>query len=343
MITDPIRLTITAEHAGRPLVEVVAELLGGNRSWAEQVIVRGGVWIDKWRVMDGATPAEEARLLAIHTPPSGVYADVTIDPEWIIYEDADLIALNKPANVYVDVTPWDIVGNIKAAMERFLEQQSGDRSQESGDSTRQGNELAAVSSLTVEQREQASRSIPTGHTVHLAHRLDRDTSGVLLLTKQPRVNKALQDAFVNRLVQKEYLCLASGAPAEDAFTVTTGHGRSAHGLFRVYPFEEVGRELPNGSRVKLMRTRFAVVWRDADATLLRAFPETGRTHQIRLHLAQLGYPLLGDGRYGGQLEWRGETLRGHLLHAARLELPHPRTRQPLILTAPPPAWAGVQD
>jgi len=132
-----------------------------------------------------------------------------------------------------------------------------------------------------------------------------------------------------------------GQPAGDAFEITTGHGRTAHGLFRVYPIEEIDRVLINGARVKTMRTRFQVLRRVDGATLLYAFPETGRTHQIRLHLAHLGHPLIGDARYGGPAMWRGEPALYHLLHAERMTLPHPRSHYPLELIAPAPAW-GIQ-
>jgi 23S rRNA pseudouridine1911/1915/1917 synthase len=98
--------------------------------------------------------------------------------------------------------------------------------------------------------------------------------------------------------------------------------------------------LVNGSRVKAMRTRFQVEWRSDEATLLRAFPETGRTHQIRLHLAHLGHPLIGDARYGGPALWRGELAPHHLLHAERLSLPHPRDGEILDITSPAPEWAN---
>jgi 23S rRNA pseudouridine1911/1915/1917 synthase len=303
MDTSPtIRLTVPPEDDGRPLYELVAEALG-SRLDGDLLIARGGLWVDGARMRDARALAHAGAELAIQRPLSGSYPEIHVLPEQIIYEDDDLLFLNKPPGVYVDSTPWDAEGNYHAALVRFI-------------AARDGGEPR----------------------LHLAHRLDRDTTGVLLVTKNPAVNPAIQSAFIHGKIHKEYLGLCAGVLEEDSCTILTGHGRGAHGLFRIYPAEEVGRVLINGSRVKAMRTRFQVERRLDAATLVRAFPETGRTHQIRLHLAHLGHPLLGDARYGGPAEWRGQPIRYHLLHAERLALPHPRTKQPLEVVAPAPGW-----
>ena len=264
MDTSPtIRLTIAPEHDGQPLRELVIAALAGELD-GELLMARGGLWVDGKRMRDMDARAQAGTEVAIHRPLAGAYPDIYASAEQIIYEDDDLLALNKPAGVYVDSTPWDAEGNYHAALVRFIAARDG-----------------------AEPR------------LHLAHRLDRDTTGVLMVTKNPAVNPSIQSAFIRGKVHKEYLGLCAGALEEDSCTVVTGHGRGAHGLFRVYPAEEIGRVLINGSRVKAMRTRFQVERRLDAATLVRAFPETGRTHQIRLHLAHLGHPLVGDARYGG--------------------------------------------
>jgi 23S rRNA pseudouridine1911/1915/1917 synthase len=306
MDTSPtIRLTIPPEADGLPLHVIVSEALGAELDGA-RLIERGGLWVDGARVRDLEARARAGAEVAIHRPLAGIYPEIQATAAQILYEDDDLLALNKPAGVYVDSTPWDAEGNYHAALVRFLAARDG-----------------------AEPR------------LHLAHRLDRDTTGVLLVTKNPDVNPAIQASFIRGTVHKEYLAICAGVPAEDSFAITTGHGRSAHGLFRVYPAEEIGRMLVNGSRVKVMRTRFQVERRADAATLLRAFPETGRTHQIRLHLAHLGHPLIGDARYGGPTVWRGTIVPHHLLHAERLTLPHPRTRSPLEIVAAAPEWADL--
>ncbi|HEU4327896.1 MAG TPA: RluA family pseudouridine synthase [Roseiflexaceae bacterium] len=298
----PLRLL--AVDAGCTLGALVAGALG-DAALAEEVIVRGGAWIGRERVQDAAQPVPAGSQLTISRPPTGRYEELALDPAWIIYEDADLLALDKPAGVYVEMTPWSIGGNLRAALAEFLAQRD-----------------------SVEP------------ALHLVHRLDRDTSGVLLFSKNPELNAALQRSFAERAAHKEYMALCAGEPAESVFELATGHGRAAQGLFRVYPADEIGRQLPErGGVVKPMATRFAVERRLGDVALVRAFPLTGRTHQIRLHLAHIGHPLLGDARYGGPAHWRGAMLPGHLLHAELLRLPHPRGGAPLELRAPAPAWA----
>lgn len=303
MTTGPEWLQVADESDGSALGVWLAGLLGSE---ALALIARGAVWVDRQRTQDATVQLAAGATVVVHRPPSGMYQEVVIGPERILYEDLDLIAIDKPAGAYVEMTPWDALQHVRGALVELLTSRDG--------------------------------IMPP---LHLAHRLDRDTSGVLLLTKNPQVNAALYTAFGGGMVHKTYLALCAGDPSWDTIEIATGHGRSRHGLFRVYPLEEVGRELPDGAKIKLMQTQMQVVQRMGHATLVQASPLTGRTHQIRLHMAHLGYPLVGDAKYGGPLVWQGNNLNGHLLHAARLELPHPRTRLPLLIEAPLPEWAVV--
>lgn len=300
--SGPLRFRAAPEQAGQTLDALVAQALG-DATLAAEVIGHGGAWIERERVLAGGRSVPPGALVTISRPPGGQYVQVTFDPAWILYEDAELLAINKPAGLYVEMTPWDVDGNLRAALARFL-------------AARAGVELP----------------------LHLAHRLDRDTSGVLLFSKSPRANAPLQRAFAQGAAHKRYLALCIGEPREDSFALATGHGRGALGQFRAYPLEQVGQRLADGSVVKPMQTRFAVLRRLGDAALVEAQPVTGRTHQIRLHLAHLGHPLIGDTRYGGPGVWRGAAVAHHHLHAARLSLPHPSGGALLELLAPTPAW-----
>mmetsp|Transcript_233 Transcript_233/g.764 ORF Transcript_233/g.764 Transcript_233/m.764 type:complete len:296 (-) Transcript_233:82-969(-) len=236
----------------------------------------------------------------------------------VLYKDPWLMAVNKPAGMYCDDVLEDETVQREAA----------------ATSTRLGCQGAVC--------------------IRAAHRLDRDTSGVMILSVSPSINASLTQLFSSGAVHKEYFCLGVGAQqAWTSTTVRTGHGRSRYGLWRVYSADDIGQKLPGGSKVKCMETMLDVVastvmpGRDGDKNwgamhLVRASPRTGRTHQIRLHCAYLGLPLMGDLRYGGpRCDARGTELKGHLLHAHRLAFTHPFTQETIQLQAPRPRW--LQD
>lgn len=210
--------------------------------------------------------------------------------------------------------------------------------------------------------------------LHLANRLDRDTSGVLLITKLHKVASMLVRAFTEHKVVKSYIALCVGvAPKWDTITVRSGHGRSKFGAWRVYAASDVGKALPGGSLVRDMETSFRVlsikegglfkvhfpqksedqetlVVEDESKSVLdgseakvevlvRAFPRSGRTHQIRLHCQFLGIPLIGDVKYEGVHEWEGKAHDFHSLHAESLSFEHPVTGLPVRFQAPIPSWA----
>lgn len=209
--------------------------------------------------------------------------------------------------------------------------------------------------------------------VHLANRLDRDTSGVTLVTKSHKIAAKLVKAFTEHKVRKTYIVFAVGqTPIWRTITVKSGHGRSKFGAWRVYAASDVGRTLPGGSSVRDMETLFEVLSvngqvcsrelsqleRDdekitvveeksiidhnekKDEILLRAYPRSGRTHQIRLHCQYLGIPIKGDVKYEGVYEWKGVTYEGHELHAESLSFDHPVTGLPVVIHAPLPLWAS---
>ncbi|HEX6291437.1 MAG TPA: RluA family pseudouridine synthase [Herpetosiphonaceae bacterium] len=303
-----IEQIIDDSQAGARLDWIVAERAALTLTAAHELIERGAVWIDRHRVQQPDLLVERGTQLVIHFPPGGVYDTLTITPEDIVWEDRWLLAINKRPGWHANYTPWDVYGTLPYA-------------------------LAAFVSARDEQ------SVP----LHLAHQLDRDTSGVLLVSKDPAINPALQQLFLTGGMHKTYLALATGRIDAQTFEASTGHGRGKSGLFRVYPLADVGLKLPYGSqRVRLMHTRFEVIARADAATLVRALPITGRTHQIRLHLAHLGYPIVGDTRYGGATTIEDLAIPHHLLHAAQLGFCHPVTRAPIELRAPlPPAWTAA--
>ncbi len=303
---------VTAEQGGQVLGALLATLARVSANEARELILRGAVWVDRRRVQQQETLVPPGVELAVHFPPSGSYDSLAITARDILWEDDVLLALNKRPGWHANYTPWDVWGTLPYALATFIRDRDGHEPQ-----------------------------------LHLAHQLDRDTSGVLLVSKHPAVNPALQQLFAAKTaeggIRKTYFALAAGQIEAETFEVRTGHGRGRHGLFRVYPLEQVGQTLPYGTqRIRAMETQFSVVARHPLATLVKATPITGRTHQIRLHLAHIGHPIAGDTRYGGPASIGTRALDHHLLHAARLEFSHPHTGRYIQFAAPLPlAWQAV--
>jgi RluA family pseudouridine synthase len=159
----------------------------------------------------------------------------------------------------------------------------------------------------------------------VVHRLDRETSGVMALARSAAAHRALNTQFQERQTGKRYHALLSGAPEWDAQTANAPllpNGDRRH------------RTIVDQRQGKPARTAFRILERFEGYALVEAAPETGRTHQIRAHLAYLGYPILADVLYGGAKVNQPHILSRTALHAWSLELAHPLTGEPLRFTAP---------
>jgi RluA family pseudouridine synthase len=217
----------------------------------------------------------------------------SLDPDRILFEDADLLAVDKPSGLVAHATVDPRRDHLIAATSRFL----------------------------------ADRDGTIGH-LRMHHRLDRETSGVVLFSRSPTVDAALGSAFSERRVLKVYLavvhCPASATPPPAAVVVRNylAPGRGP-----------AGRTVVVRAGGKPAETSVRVLARGEDLALVEARPHTGRTHQIRVHLAELGLPIAGDTLYGSAPHAPGRLL----LHAARLELAHPRDGNALRIAAPVPA------
>ncbi|KAL6569158.1 hypothetical protein OROHE_003439 [Orobanche hederae] len=252
----------------------------------------------------------------------------------VLFEDEWLVAVNKPRGIYCD--------NILSSVRSLLNADQGDK---------------------VKFQE-----------LHLSNRLDRDTSGVTVITKSHKVAAKLVKAFTDHTVKKTYLAFCVGtSPTWENVIIKSGHGRSRHGAWRVYACSDVGRTLPGGSVVRGMETLFQVVsvngkgfsqessgseghrekqivveekpetdssHVEKSEVVVRAYPKSGRTHQIRLHCQYLGFPIRGDVKYEGVYEWKDKIYEGHELHAESLSFEHPVTGRPVLIQAPLPLWSS---
>jgi 23S rRNA pseudouridine1911/1915/1917 synthase len=220
-------------------------------------------------------------------------APLIVEPEElpleIVFEDEDLLVVNKPAGMVTHPALGTTDGTLVNAL------------------------LAHVPSLPGER-------VRAG----LIHRLDRDTSGLVAIAKTPQALATLGRAMAKRYIRREYLALVRGIPADPEGTIDGPIGRDPANRLR-FAIRADGRPAV---------THYRVREKLRNAAELAVRLETGRTHQIRVHLAAIGHPVINDPLYG-QLDRRFQ-LPGQALHAWRLELKHPRTKERLVLQVPPP-------
>lgn len=298
-------LTAPAELAGLRLDVALTRLAPDlSRARVQRLLVEGHVLVGGRAVKPSARlRGGEQLLLTLPDPePSGLLAqDLPLE---VLFEDRDLLVLDKAAGMVVHPargTPHSTVVN--ALLHRF-----------------------------------AAASAP-GERLGLVHRLDKETSGCLVVAKTEAALSALQAAFKRREVEKTYLALCHGRLAPEG-RLDTPYGR--------HP----GDRTRYTSRLREGTRRAVTAWRAREtfggATLVEVALHTGRTHQIRVHLADLGHPLLADAAYGGRkrearlspddpVRRAAEAIGRQALHAWRLAFPHPRTGAQVCFEAPPPA------
>ncbi len=225
----------------------------------------------------------------------------------VLFSDAELIAVNKAAGMTVHPAPGH------------------------PDST-------LVDALLARFPELAAMAEPGGVLrPGIVHRLDKETSGVMVVARTPFARAALSRQFKERTVRKSYLAIVRGVVARDRQTIARPIGRHPTERKRMSVVSRAARE---AATHVLVLHRFASAMRgDPGATLVLARPETGRTHQIRVHLASIGHPCLGDHLYGGGAKAEAAVrpkFTRQALHALALEVDHPRTGARLKFVAPVP-------
>jgi 23S rRNA pseudouridine1911/1915/1917 synthase len=282
------------EHRGRRLDQFLVEHAPDlSRSRVQALIDEGAVSVD------GRTRKSSHRLRGGErvelVPPMPVSAEPA--PEAIaltvLHEDRDLLVVDKPAGMVVHPGAGHRSGTLVNALLHHVTDLGG-----VGGALRPG----------------------------LVHRLDKDTSGLLVITKHDVALRALQAAFKSREVEKTYLALVLGQPP-DAGTFRTTHARHPTQRRRFTGRLATGR---------LAVTHYRVVERYAEAAKVEVNLETGRTHQIRMHFAEARYPLLSDALYGAKAAQRPSLIARQALHAWKLAFRHPRTGRRLTFSAPPP-------
>ena len=290
---EPIRLRASEENKNQRLDAFLASSLDGlTRSQATRLIESGEV------AVNGKTAGKSYKLaggediavtLPEPEPGEAVPQDIPLD---VVYEDADVIVVNKPSGMVVHPAPGHPDGTLVNAL---LYHCAGTLSGVGG-ALRPG----------------------------IVHRIDRDTSGLIIAAKNDAAHQYLSAQLADHTLARTYECIVVGKLREDRGTVDAPIAR--------HPTDRKRMAVVAGGREAV--THWEVIARYPGYTHVRCRLETGRTHQIRVHMAYIGHPILGDTVYGAKKEVPGLT--GQCLHAVGLRFLHPRTHEVVELFCPLP-------
>ncbi|HYB91729.1 MAG TPA: RluA family pseudouridine synthase [Candidatus Binataceae bacterium] len=301
----PTTFTADSAHAGMRLDVFVSAHLAPqySRSQVARMIKAGLVTVNGAPARAAAAVRAGDRI-EIAPPKAPLPRESTGEAPAIdvLYSDDEMIVVDKPAGVAVHPSPGHPDGTL-------------------------------VDALLARFPELATMAEPDGVLrPGIVHRLDKDTSGVMVVARTPFARMALSRQFKERTVKKTYLAIVRGVIPRDRVTIERPVGRHPVERKRMSVVSRTPRAAV--SHVTVLH-RFKPAGRDEPgATLVRVVPETGRTHQIRVHLASIGHPCLGDTLYGGP-KIGGFTRQA--LHALAIAISHPKSAEPMEFIAPPPA------
>ena len=290
------RLSLTADRAGERADQLLSRSVEGlTRSAAQKLLEQGRVTTPEGRTLKKNERPEPGAVLLVDLPdpepPDAQPQDIPLD---IVYEDEDVVVVNKPVGMVVHPAAGHSDGTLVNALLYHC-----------------GKSLSGINGV-----------LRPG----IVHRIDRDTSGLLIVAKNDAAHLALARQLEDHSLRRTYEAIVVGGFREDSGTVDAPIARHPKERKRM-------AVVPGGKRAV---THWRVVERFPGHTWVECELETGRTHQIRVHMAHLGRPLLGDTVYGAKKPVPG--LAGQCLHAARLRFVHPSTGEEMELSAPLPEW-----
>ena len=284
--------TVAADEAGKRLDRFLTERgVLGTRSQIHRLIADGRVHVDGRVVKAGAALRAGDRIVAERLAAPAVRAEAAPIVLDVLFEDEQILAINKPAGLVVHPAPGHWQGTlVSALLHRW------GAAPEGVDPSRLG----------------------------IVHRLDKDTSGVLLIARTAAALADLGGQFRRREIAKEYLALVWGAPRPARGLIDRPIGR--------HPVQR--KKMAVHPRGRVARTGYEVLEQFARVALVRAHPETGRTHQIRVHLAAIGHPIVGDALYARGHVGQAAMIARQALHAEAIAFRHPGSGAPMRLVAP---------
>jgi 23S rRNA pseudouridine1911/1915/1917 synthase len=287
-VSESLRLRVDDAAAGQRLDRFLAQPIG-SRSQA-QGLIDGGAVLVNGRAVAKSHVVSAGEQVVVTPPRRPLEAPETAPaPFGVAWEDEHLLIVDKPAGVVVHPARGHRTGTLSQAL--------AGRGAGGEDPGRAG----------------------------IVHRLDRDTSGLLVVARSDSVHRALKEQLAQRELRREYLALVEGAPQARTGTIEAPIGRDRRDRLLMSIDTDGGRDA---------RTHYAIEQQLPEAVLLRVVLDTGRTHQIRVHLAAIGLPVAGDPQYGRVGAF---GLQRQFLHATRLAFAHPVTGEPVDVVSELPA------
>ena len=285
-------MKIENNDIGKRIDKYLGETTDYTRSKIQKMIENGNILVNNNKVKSSYTLKENDNVgVTDYVEETDILPEnISLD---IYYEDNDLIVVNKPSGMVVHPAPGNYSGTLVNALMYHT------------------NNLSTVNS-----------SIRPG----IVHRIDADTSGLLIVAKNDKSHNLLAEAIQKKEVVREYIALVDGVINEDTATIDAPIGRDVNNRKKM---------CVTGSNSKEAITHIRVLERYKNATLIKCKLETGRTHQIRVHLSYIGHPVINDPVYNSKKLIDKDF--GQMLHAEKLGFVHPTTKEYMEFTAPVPA------
>jgi len=305
------RFHLLSDEQDKRLDVFLTEKLSLTRNKVKEIFEKGSITIEgripkpsfrikKGLVIEGQLPEEK--------PQSLIPQEISLH---ILYEDEHILAVNKPKGMVVHPSCGHHEGTLANALLGYLQRNSG-------------GQWAIGDGKTAEFLTPNPELAPIGVRPGIVHRLDKGTTGVILVAKDSKAQEVLSGLFKERTVQKIYRAIVEGIVRKDEGVIEGNIGR--HPVFR-----KKMAIVRNGGRES--ETTYKVLQRLDGYTYIEVYPRTGRTHQIRVHCAHIGHPVVGDEVYGKHAKRMADR---PLLHAYIISFPHPIKGQPMVINAPVP-------
>ncbi len=294
-----VTFSLEAAHEGTRIDRVLSLLLECSRSYVQKLIADGRVSVDGHPLTTKSAPARGGQVDVLLPPPEVLTVRPQAIPLDIVYEDDELLVVDKPRGMVVHPAPGNEDGTLVNALLYHCQ-----------------GRLSTINGV-----------LRPG----IVHRIDKDTSGLLMVAKTDQAHASLSAQLSAHTIVRRYTALVMGNLTEEAGTVDAPIGRDPKNRLRMAVVSQGGRQAV---------THWRVLKRFGAYTLLEARLETGRTHQIRVHMAHIRHPLVGDLVYGPQRQ--ALFSEGQLLHAGTLGFVHPVSGTYMEFHSPvPPVFAAV--